>query len=151
MGKKRKHHLHLARCCSNISNPSTNTCLVLRCSTKLMVLQWNESSFLKSMQITAYLWCSPFIFLVPDPIKWPCGFLLFSHTPCMLSCSSVTTTTWKNWLQTIKTEDVDSPIWMAILSKVAHSHAVAESPGMPHAHAHLRTDNTALRVLVAQF
>lgn len=150
MKKKKKHHLHLARCCSNISNPSTSTCLVLRCSVKLMVLQWNESSFLKSMQITAYLWCSLFIFLVPDPIECPCGFLLFSHTPCMLSCSAVTTT-WRNWLQTIKTEDVDSPIWMAIWSKVVHLHAVAESPGMPNVHVHLHTDNTALRAQVAQF
>lgn len=40
---------------------------------------------------------------------------------------------------------------LAIWSKVAHSHAVAETPGVPHVHAHLHADNTALRVLVAQF
>lgn len=40
---------------------------------------------------------------------------------------------------------------LVIWSKAARLHAVAETPGMPRVRAHLHTDTTTLRVLVAQF
>lgn len=101
--------------------------LALECCIKHMVLQRNENSFLKSMQISACLRCSLFVF----PLTWSHqvaqqGPVVFAHSPCALLPRS------SRWLQTIiKTNMLVLTVLYINVYVYIHT-LVAETPCRPH-------------------